>query len=89
MIIDKFKQQALSKGALEFYERRWEPGAVIESHSHPFALLACVTEGEMWLTMRGETRHLLPGAVFELDAHELHAERYGNAGAAYLVARLS
>jgi hypothetical protein len=35
----------------------------------------------------GETRHLLPGDEFELDAGEPHAERYGEAGATYWVGR--
>jgi hypothetical protein len=41
----------------------------------------------MWLTLRGETRNLLPGNEFELAAGEAHAERYGEAGATYWVGR--
>lgn len=43
--------------------------------------------GEMWLTVEGSTRHLLPGDRFELAAGVLHAERYGPQGATYWVAR--
>ena len=48
---------------------------------------ALVVRGEMWLTVGAETRHLRPGQTFELDAGIPHAERYGDDGAAYWVAR--
>jgi len=46
-----------------------------------------VTQGEMWLTCDGETRHLLPGDTFALSRGQQHAERYGSEGATYWVAR--
>jgi quercetin dioxygenase-like cupin family protein len=63
------------------------PRTVLDTHVHPFAVMAVVTAGELWLTVGGETRHLLPGDTFTLDRDVPHAERYGAAGAGYWVAR--
>jgi quercetin dioxygenase-like cupin family protein len=65
----------------------WLPGEVVEIHHHPFDAKALVVKGEMWLTQRGETRHLTAGDSFELDAEEPHAERHGHAVATYWVGR--
>lgn len=70
-------------------ERRWPPAAVVETHSHPFALEAVLVAGEMWLETAGTTRHLHPGDTFALAAEVPHAERYGRSGACYWVARRS
>lgn len=84
---EQFERQALAEGYVEVYERVWPPGEHVPMHSHPFTLKALVVLGEMWLTARGETRHLLPGATFELEGDEAHEELYGAAGATYWVAR--
>ena len=84
---DEFKAQALAEGFDEVLERNWPADAVLDSHTHPFAVTARVVRGEMWLTVGNETRHLRAGDSFELGREEPHAERYGNAGATYWVAR--
>lgn len=84
---DTFRAQALSQGFDEVLERRWDPLTVLDTHTHPFAAKALVTEGEMWLTVGEETRHLRPGDRFELERDVPHAERYGAQGAVYWVAR--
>lgn len=83
----EFEAVARADGYDEVLERRWAPGTVVETHTHPFAVQALVVEGEMWLTVGTTTRHLRPGDHFELNAGVAHAERYGNAGAVYWVAR--
>jgi len=83
----QFQAAARAHGAQDVLVRRWNPGQVLETHSHPFEAQAIVTEGEMWLTCGGETRHLLPGGEFHLPAHVPHSERYGPQGATYWVAR--
>ncbi|MES3011212.1 MAG: cupin domain-containing protein [Pseudomonadota bacterium] len=60
---------------------------MLDTHSHPFAAKATVVQGEMWLTVNGETQHLLPGDGFELAQGVPHSERYGTDGATYWVAR--
>jgi quercetin dioxygenase-like cupin family protein len=68
-------------------ERQWAPGTVLDTHAHPFAVKARVVQGEMWLTVGASTRHLRAGDTFELDSDVPHAERYGDDGATYWVAR--
>jgi mannose-6-phosphate isomerase-like protein (cupin superfamily) len=84
---EEFAAQSRALGFDEIVERRWPPGTVLETHTHPFAVKAVLVEGEMWLTQGGETRHLAPGDGFEVELGAAHAERYGAAGAVYWVAR--
>ncbi len=84
---DTFSRQARAEGFDEVIERRWDPLTVLETHTHPFAVKAVVTQGQMWLGMHGQTRELRPGDWFELDRDIPHDERYGPEGATYWVAR--
>lgn len=84
---ESFRQDALARGFNEVLERRWPPSEVVPLHTHPFDASALVVEGEMWLTVGGQTRHLRPGDRFELSADVPHDERYGIEGAVYWVAR--
>ncbi len=84
---DRFRIRTLAAGFEEPLERRWPPGKVLELHTHPFDADAVVAAGEMWLTCKGQTRHLLPGDTFVLPQGTPHAERYGPHGATYWVAR--
>jgi mannose-6-phosphate isomerase-like protein (cupin superfamily) len=85
--LEAFATAARAEGFDEVLERRWAPGTVLESHTHPFALRALVVQGEMWLTVGTAVRHLRPGDAFALDREVPHAERYGVEGATYWVAR--
>jgi quercetin dioxygenase-like cupin family protein len=82
---DAFRTAALARGFDEVVVRRWEPGVVLHTHTHPFAAEALVVQGEMWL----DERHLQPGDTFRLEANVPHRERYGSDGATYWVARRS
>ncbi len=86
---EAFAAEARAEGFDEVLERRWPPAKVLDSHTHPFAIRALVVEGEMWLTVGDDIRHLRPGDVFALDRDVPHAERYGAEGATYWVARRS
>ena len=86
---DEFRSQALARGADEVLERKWQPGQVIDTHSHPFGADALVVQGEMWLGQGGKERRLLPGDTFQLEAGAPHTERYGSEGATYWVGRTS
>ncbi|MEJ8859056.1 AraC family transcriptional regulator [Variovorax robiniae] len=89
MSFQDFEASALAQGFDEVLERVWEPGQVVDTHTHPFAVKALVVRGEMWLTEGDRTRRLAPGDRFELDYAAPHAERYGSEGATYWVARRS
>jgi len=84
---EAFEAEARAQGFDEVLERAWAPSTVLESHTHPFALRARVVAGEMWLTVGDDVRHLRPGDEFALDRDVPHAERYGEDGATYWVAR--
>ena len=84
---ETFSRQARAAGFDEVIERVWAPDTVLPEHTHPFAVQAVVTQGQMWLSMHGQTRELRPGDRFELDRDVPHAERYGPEGATYWVAR--
>ena len=84
---EEFEAQARAVGFDEALERHWAPDTVVDTHSHPFDADAVVTQGEMWLSCGGSTRHLLPGDTFTLAHGVPHAERYGPQGATYWVAR--
>ena len=84
---EAFEAQARAQGFDEVLERKWKPDTVVASHTHPFAVRAFVVQGEMWLTVDGNVRHLRPGDEFALDREVPHAESYGAEGATYWAAR--
>jgi quercetin dioxygenase-like cupin family protein len=83
----QFESEARTRGADQVMERRWEPRTEVKPHSHPFDADALVVEGEMWLTVGGATRHLLPGDTFAIPRGVEHSERYGEQGATFWVGR--
>ena len=84
---EAYAAEARAKGFDEVVERKWAPSLVLESHKHPFSVRALVVQGEMWLTVGDDVRHLRPGDTFALDRDQAHAERYGPEGATYWAAR--
>jgi mannose-6-phosphate isomerase-like protein (cupin superfamily) len=83
----EFDADARAQGFDEVLERQWKPLTVLDTHRHSFAVKALVVQGEMWLTVGDDTRHLKAGDAFELELEQPHAERYGSEGATYWVAR--
>ena len=84
---ESFKRDAQAQGFDEVVERSWPPSTVLATHTHPFAVKAVVVQGEMWLTIGDDVRHLQAGDTFTVDREVPHAERYGEQGATYWVAR--
>ena len=82
-----FERDARARGFDEVQERHWAPGTVLATHTHPFAVDAVVTQGEMWLTCGERTQRLRAGDRFTLERDVPHDERYGAEGATYWVAR--
>ena len=85
--LEAFETEALAHGFDEVVPRQWPARQIVEEHSHPFSVRARVVQGEMWLTVGAQTRHLQPGDTFELGHGVPHAERYGPDGATYWAAR--
>jgi mannose-6-phosphate isomerase-like protein (cupin superfamily) len=84
---DAFRTSARAQGFDEVLERQWQPRTVLDTHTHAFGAKALVVQGEMWLRVNDQTRHLRPGDTFELERNVAHDERYGDDGATYWVAR--
>lgn len=85
----RFEADLLAQGFDTVLRRLWNPLTVVGTHSHPFDAKAQVVQGEMWLTVGDETRHLQAGDGFELAAGIPHSERYGGQGAVFWVGRKS
>ena len=83
----EFESAAHARGFTAVLARQWPAGTVLDTHTHPFAVEARVVQGEMWLTVGDETRHLQAGDSFTLEREVPHTERYGDEGATYWVAR--
>lgn len=84
---EAFRKQALAAGFETVLQRDWPAGELVPTHTHPFAVQVLLTAGDMWLTVAGETRQLRKGDHFELAREVPHAERYGDQGASFWVAR--
>ena len=87
LTFEAFKSKAMTDGFDEVLERQWAADTVLETHSHPFSVEALVTQGELWLTVAGDTRHIPAGQTFTLPSDTPHIERYGPQGASFWVAR--
>jgi len=84
---EAFSAEARARGFDEAVERKSPPSTVVGSHTHSFTAQAVVVQGEMWLKVGDEERHLQPGDEFTLPKGTPHEERYGPEGATYWVAR--
>ena len=84
---DEFQAQALAAGYETCLVRTWEPLQANADHQHPFDTHAWVVEGEFWLTLDGQERHLQVGDTFDVPRGVTHRERYGATGAVFWVAR--
>ncbi len=51
---------------------RIEAGSILKLHSHPHEQVTLVIEGELELTMEGETRRLVPGVAAVIPANVPH-----------------
>ena len=84
---ETFSKSARARGFDEVLERVWAPDTVLPEHTHPFAVEALVVQGQLWLTVAGQTQALARGDAFTLERDLPHGERYGPEGATYWVAR--
>jgi quercetin dioxygenase-like cupin family protein len=51
-------------------------GTEIEPHSHPTRNCGVITQGELFLTSRGEERRYGVGDWYFLDANEMHSAKF-------------
>ena len=50
----------------------FEPGAVVQDHSHVHEQVGILLEGELTLTSGGETRTLVPGDLWRIPGGTVH-----------------
>ena len=50
-----------------------EKNAVIPHHSHPHEQVTNVIEGELELTVAGQTQRLTPGSIAVIPSHAFHS----------------
>lgn len=68
----------------------WEdsPDMNYPPHQHPAVSAHIILEGEMTVTVNGETRTYKPGDRFDIPGKTLHSARMGPAGCKYLVGEM-
>lgn len=84
---EQFLEMVQSEGFSEVVRVVREPGALLESHTHPFEAKALILVGEIRITTATDDRTYRAGDIFHLQAQEPHAEFYGPQGVQYLVGR--
>lgn len=87
LTFQQFEASAKARGYDEVLDRQWTAGAETGTHVHPFDVSARMVQGDLWLTVAGQTRHLRAGDTFELARDVPHGERYGPEGARFWAAR--
>lgn len=70
----------LSGGRMMANWVRLEPGATVPDHAHPHEQLGLVLEGEIDMTIDGETRRLVPGHAYVIPGGVRHAGVGGPSG---------
>ena len=83
----QFRQQLITEGFDEVLDRTLPAGQQLGAHTHPFAVKALVTDGEVALGVGGVLTTYRIGDVFAMAAGCEHTERYGDAGVSYVVGR--
>jgi quercetin dioxygenase-like cupin family protein len=61
-----------------------QPGSVLPVHSHPHEQVGVVLEGELEMTIAGETRLLQPGTLYIIPGDVEHSARVGERAARVL-----
>ena len=85
--LESFTAQSMDEGFDEIIVRQLEANFKLDTHTHPFDVSAYVAQGEYWLTVNDEVKHLKVGDFFRLARNVPHAELYGPQGATVWVAR--
>lgn len=56
----------------------FEPGAIVQPHSHPHEQIGMLLEGELTFTIGGETRTLRPGEMWRIPGGVVHSAVAGD-----------
>lgn len=84
---ESFRNALIADGYADIELRTMPAGTFNDRHSHDFDVRALMLEGELLLSWEGREHCFRPGEVFTMEAGCMHVERFGAAGARYLVGR--
>lgn len=82
-----FEDRLRADGYGEIETKQLAAGTHNAAHDHPYDVHAMVLDGEITLTVEGESRAYRTGDVFTMAAGCRHAEQIGEDGVRYLVGR--
>jgi quercetin dioxygenase-like cupin family protein len=73
------------EGFRQTYVWQDAPNASYPDHTHPTETAHVILEGEMTLTMNGESRTYRAGGRCDVPAEAVHSARMGSRGCRYLI----
>ena len=82
-----FKAFLLAEGFPEPVLVERERHGFLDLHSHSFEVRALITQGQMEITINGDSQSYGVGEAFHLTQDQIHSERYGSDGVRYLASR--
>lgn len=74
---EQFVKMVRREGFSEVVRVARDPGALLESHTHPFEAKALILDGEIRITTAAGDRTYRAGDLFHLRPEEVHAEFCG------------
>jgi len=85
MNVAELAKKLREEGFAHTYAWQDGPGAVYPDHTHPTLTAHIILEGEMTLTMGGESRTYRAGDRCDVPAGSVHSARMGPEGCRYLI----
>ncbi len=84
---EKFARQLTDEGFDEVLTKTLPAKQRVDTHTHPFAVKALVTAGQVTLGVGGELKIYRTGEVFSMAKGCEHSELYGDDGVSYVIGR--
>jgi quercetin dioxygenase-like cupin family protein len=81
----QFAEQLRREGFAHTYVWQDPPGAHYAEHTHPVETAHVILDGEMTLTIHGESRTFRAGERCDVPAGAVHAAKMGPKGCRYLI----
>jgi len=85
MNLDALKEKLKQEGFSNIFVWSDAPGAEYPDHTHQQLSAHIILNGEMSLTIKGETHVLKEGSRHDVPAGETHSAKMGPEGCTYLV----
>ena len=82
---EQLEKRLRAEGFKHTYVWRDRPHAFYPDHTHDTETAHIILDGEMTLTMDGQTHPFKPGERCDVPARTLHSARMGPAGCRYLI----